>query len=113
MNVANLLELEGAFEGDGVMDAAAKEEEVAGVLEDFGELAALVVYRAENLFKLGGETGEFGDVVEGLGVGNGAADLGEVEGEDEERGELGGEGFGAGDTDLRAGVGGDGSLGGR
>jgi hypothetical protein len=46
-----------------------------------------------------------------LGVRNGAADLGEVEREEEERGELGGEGLGAGDADLRAGVGGDGSLG--
>jgi hypothetical protein len=34
-----------------------------------------------------------------------------VEGEEEERGELGGEGLGAGHADLRAGVGGDGSLG--
>ena len=34
-----------------------------------------------------------------------------VEGEEEERGELGGEGLGAGDADLGAGVGGDGSLG--
>ena len=39
-------------------------------------------------------------------VGDGAADLGEVEREEEERGELGGEGLGGGDADLGAGVGG-------
>jgi hypothetical protein len=52
-----------------------------------------------------------GDEVEGLGVGDGAADLAELEGEQEERGELGGEGLGGGDADLGAGVGGDGALG--
>jgi hypothetical protein len=41
----------------------------------------------------------------------GVAHLAEAEGEQEERGELGGEGLGAGDADLRAGVGGDGALG--
>ena len=50
------------------------------------------------------------DEVEGLGVGDGAADLREVQREDEERGELGGEGLGGGDADLGAGVGGDGAL---
>ena len=49
--------------------------------------------------------------MEGFGVGDGAADLGEMEGEDEEGGELGGEGLGGGDADLGAGVGGDGALG--
>ena len=58
-----------------------------------------------------GSFAEFVDEVEGFGVGDGAADLGEVEGEDEEGGELGGEGLGGGDADLGAGVGGDGALG--
>ena len=43
--------------------------------------------------------------------GDGAAGLGEVEREDEEGGELRGEGLGGGDADLRTGVGGDGSGG--
>jgi len=55
--------------------------------------------------------GELVDEVEGFGVGDGAANLGEVEGENEEGGELGGEGLGGGDADLGAGVGGDGALG--
>ena len=35
VDVGDLLELEGAFEGDGVVDAAAEEEEVVGGVEDF------------------------------------------------------------------------------
>ena len=50
--------------------------------------------------------------MEGLVRRDGAALLGEVEGEEEEGGELGGEGLGGGDADLGAGVGGDGALGG-
>ena len=36
VDVGDLLELEGAFEGDGVVDAAAEEEEVVGGVEDLG-----------------------------------------------------------------------------
>ena len=43
VDVADLLELQSAFEGDGVVDAAAKEEEVVGGAEGFGELLALVI----------------------------------------------------------------------
>ena len=112
VDVGDLLELERAFEGDGVVDAAAEEEEVVGGVEDsWRELCALVVDRAQDLFELAGDFVELGDEVEGFGVGDGAADLGEVQREQEERGELGGEGLGAGDADLGAGVGGDGSLG--
>ena len=57
-----------------------------------------------------GDFGELVDEVEGFGVGDGAADLGEVQREDEEGGELGGEGLGGGDADLGAGVGGDGAV---
>ena len=66
VDVGDLLELEGAFEGDGVVDAAAEEEEVAGGGEGLGELAALGVDGAEDLFEFGGDAGEFGDVVERL-----------------------------------------------
>jgi hypothetical protein len=43
VDVGDLHELEGAFEGDGVVDAAAEEEEVVGGVKDFGELEALGV----------------------------------------------------------------------
>ena len=71
----------------------------------------MVVDAAEDGFDLAGDLGELGDEVEGLGVGDGAADLREVQCEGEERGELGGEGLGGGDADFGAGVGGDGSGG--
>ena len=111
VDVGDLLELEGAFEGDGVVDAAAEEEEVAGGAEGLGELAALSIYGTQNLLNFSGDFRKLGDEVDGLFLGDGAAELGEVEGEDEEGGELGGEGLGGGDADLRAGVGGDGALG--
>ena len=44
VDVGDFLELEGAFKGDGVVDAAAEEEEVVGGGEGFGELLALGVY---------------------------------------------------------------------
>ena len=60
---------------------------------------------------LAGILAELVDEVEGFCVGDGSADLAEFEGEQEERGELGGEGLGGGDADFGAGVGGDGALG--
>ena len=43
VDVGDLLELERAFEGDGVVDSAAEEEEVVGGVEEFGEVLALLV----------------------------------------------------------------------
>ena len=43
VDVGDLLELEGAFEGDGVVDASAEEEEVVGGVKDFGEVLAVLV----------------------------------------------------------------------
>ena len=94
VDVGDLLELEGAFERDGVVDAAAEEEEVARRGEGAGERGAVVVDRAQDLFELGGDLAELVDEVAGLLVGDGAADLAEFEREQEERGELCGEGLG-------------------
>jgi hypothetical protein len=41
VDVGDFFQLERAFEGDGVVDAAAEEEEVVGGVEDFGEFFAL------------------------------------------------------------------------
>jgi hypothetical protein len=49
VNVGNLLELERAFEGDGVVDAASEEKEVLGADISFRKLLALFIVR-ENLF---------------------------------------------------------------
>jgi len=57
VDVADLFELEGAFEGDGVVDASAEEEEVARGAEGLGEVAALVVYAAQDFFEFGGDLG--------------------------------------------------------
>jgi len=54
VDVGDLLELECAFEGDGVVDAATEEEEVARVGELGGEAGAGSVDGAENFFELGG-----------------------------------------------------------
>ena len=56
---------------------------------------ALVVYGAENFFELCWDLAELADEVERVLEGDGAADLGEVESQGEERSELGGEGLGA------------------
>ena len=50
VDVGDLLELERALEGDGVVDAAAEEEEVVGGGEGSGENCTLVVHRAHHLF---------------------------------------------------------------
>ena len=95
VDVGDLLELEGSFEGDGVVDAAAEEEEVAGGGEMLREFVALVVNSPQNFFKFCWDLAELGDEVEAGGVVDGVADLSEVEGEGEEGSELGGEGFGS------------------
>ena len=58
VDVGDLLELERAFKRDWVVDAAAKEEEVVGGVEDLSELEALVVYGAEDVFDFAGEFAE-------------------------------------------------------
>ena len=52
VDVGDLLELEGAFERDGVVDAAAEEEEVAGGGEVFGELRSTGRLRSGGLLRV-------------------------------------------------------------
>jgi hypothetical protein len=110
VDVGDFLELERAFEGDGEVDAAAEVEEVAGGGEAGGELLALGGAGAQNLFDLGGDAAELLDEATDW-AGRAAAELAQLEREQEERGELGGEGLGGGDADLGAGVGVDGAVG--
>ena len=58
VDVGNFLELERAFQSNGVVDAAAEEEEVAGVGVLAGEGLALGVDGAEDFFDLAGEVVE-------------------------------------------------------
>ena len=55
VDVGDLLELEGSLERDGVVDAAAEEEEVARCRKVLGKVSALVVYAAEDFFDLAGD----------------------------------------------------------
>ena len=113
VDVGDLLELERAFEGDGVVDAAAEEEEVAGVWKSSwraGRTGRRRV-RRDRLRSCRGAWLSSSTRRLALGVGDGSADLREMQREDEERGELGGEGLGGGDADLGAGVGVDGAVG--
>jgi hypothetical protein len=75
VDVGDLLELEGAFEGDGVVDAAAEEEEVVGGVRRLWRAGSTGregdkrgrVRRRTPLFELAGDAfGELGDEVEGL-----------------------------------------------
>lgn len=72
VDVGDLLELERAFEGDGVVDAAAEEEEVVRSVEEAGEVLALLV---EGAARGAAALGAGPDVGEGLG-GRGGAGLG-------------------------------------
>ena len=113
VDVGDFLELERAFEGDGEVDAAAEEEEVAGVWRSWlascshwassGCAGPLRSWRGCGSARRSSATD--------CAVSMRAADLAELEGEQEERGELGGEGLGGGDADLGAGVGVDGAVG--
>ena len=68
VDVGDLLELERALQRDGVVDAAAEEEEVVGGVEGAGENRALVIHRTQKLLKFTGNAREFGDELDGFGV---------------------------------------------
>lgn len=101
VDVGDLFKVEGAFEGDGVVDASAEEEEVVGVVEESGEVLAVLVEGDagalatldEERRKRGLGRGEWRGRGDAFGH---AGDLGGVEGEHGlelagEPGELGGE----------------------
>ena len=111
LDVGRLLELERAFAGDGVVDAAAEEEEGLRGLKGAGEGCDLGL-------PLGERRGHgFGDGVEVVemrfddGAGHAAADAGGEEGEEGEDDHLGGEAFGGGDGALGSGHGGERTVG--
>ena len=65
----------------------------------------------EHLFDFGGDFAQFFDEVERLGWGDGALDLRQMQGKEEERRDLGTKGFSRSDANFRAGVGVDGAIG--
>ena len=111
VEVGGLLELERAFAGDGVVDAAAEEEEVLGVAVLVGDAMHGLFPAAELGFDLAGEGGDFGEALLELGGVHEVARHGAHESEEIEIQELRGEALGGGDGALAAGDGGEGGGG--
>lgn len=101
VDVGDFLELECAFEGDGVVVAAAEVDEVACVGEHLGELVDAGVV-LECPFHLLGYFVEFVDEHVVHVGGEGVLDFGDGEAEHDEGDDLSGEGFGGGDADFGA-----------
>ena len=110
VDVGDFLQLQRPLEGQRVVDAAAEEEEIRAAEEQPAQLFELFV-PLQDLLELGRNLEQLFD--EGLGLlrGQPAARLAEVEAEDEQRGQLGGESLGGSHADLRPGVGVEGAVG--
>ena len=80
VNVGDFLELERAFERDGIVNAASEEKEVLGADISFRQLVASLIV-GENLFQLAGDAHEFLHRRFGLFGVHDAAHLREIQGE--------------------------------
>ena len=94
----------------GIVDAASQEQEVLGARIFLGQVFTLFL-AGEQVFEFAGNACEFLDRLFGLFGGHGAALLGQVKGEQVQRGKLRGKRLGGSDADFWAGVGVDGSGG--
>ena len=104
VDVGGLLELEGAFAGDGVVDAAAEEEEGVGVAVFFSEMGETCLPNGELRLDRGGELGQFRKTGGDGGLIEMAEPCALVERKQVEDGELAGEALGGGDGELFAGA---------
>ena len=104
MNIADFLHLEAAFHADGVVDAAADEEDILCVAELRGEPLEplLVVDDALHLFGQGSNLGEQALL---FALVNQAARLAEANGEQVDTDQLGRVGLGRRDRNLRPRIG--------
>jgi len=109
VDVADLFEFEGAFQRDGVVQAAAEEERVFHFGEVFGPADDLGLEGQHGL-QGGGQVAHGFEVAGFFFVAELAFALGQGQGEQKEAGELGGESLGGGDADLDAGAGDVGEL---
>ena len=103
MDVRDFLELQGAFERDRVVDAAAQEEEIRAVVEPLGHF----LHRGRGLERLLQNLRhlqQLADVIANLRRGQGAAHLRHVKGQELQRDQLRGERLGRGNANLGAGV---------
>ena len=105
VDVGDLLELERPFQGDGEVQAAADEEEVAGVVVAFDQPGDLGLQAGQFVLDDRGQVDQGRAQGLALGRGDGVAHLAEVQGEQEQGRQLAGEGLGRGHADLRAGMG--------
>src|SRR5579859_664958 len=89
VDVRNFLELEGAFEGDGIVNAATEIEKIGATKKLAGEIFVKTGFLGlQNRFHFVGNPGEFLEKVFcGVG-GERAANFAEMHGEEEKRGEL-------------------------
>src|ERR1700723_534951 len=93
------------------MNAAAEVEKIARRREAGGQLFALRGAGAQYFFDFGGDAAELFNQLNGAGCVDAAAQLAELEREQKQSRQLGGESLGGGDADLRAGMGVDGAMG--
>ena len=111
VDVGDLLQLERAFERDGEMHAAAEEQEVGGAVQLACRALRTCASWESTVSSLPGRRTQFLHEAARLLFVEVAVGLAQVHGEDEERGQLAGEGLGGGDADFRTGVGIDGAGG--
>ena len=104
VDVADLLELEAAFQREGVVEAAPDEEAALGVDEAAGEVLYLLTVGQTRLDDLTGAE-QLGGQAAGLCLAQTASGVGQTECEEVEGAELHHIGFGGRHGDLRAGVG--------
>ncbi len=104
VDVGDFLELQGAFEGDRVMHAAAEKQRVMLVGKALRPGFDLRFQR-QRLLHLVRQAAQGGEVGGFLQRGQLAAQLGQHQRQQEQAGELGGEGLGRGDADFGAGAG--------
>ena len=58
VDVGNFLQLESAFEGDGIVDASAQKQEIVSPLKSFGQFIAFFIPSEQNL-ELARDSGQF------------------------------------------------------
>ena len=104
VDVADLLELQAAFQREGVVEAAPDEEAALGVDEAAGEVLDLLTVGQTGLDDLTGAE-QLGGQAAGLCLTQTASGVGQTEREEVEGAELHHIGFGGRHGDLRAGVG--------
>ena len=109
VNVGDFFQLQRAFQRDGIVNAASQEEEVVRAVIFLRQVFVLLVARRA-VFELARNARELVQQLLRLFCVERAAHLREVYREEEQRGELRGEGLGRSDADLRPGMRVDGAV---